>query len=387
MKKNKNAKLDIPFNLPSVKQGELSNIRKAHKRGQLSGDGYYTKKCHEWIENYTGTKKAFLTHSCTGALEMMTMLAGIGPGDEVIMPSFNFTSSANAVVLRGGVPVFVDIRPDTLNIDEKRVEEAITPKTKAIFVVHYAGVACEMDTLKKIAKKHNLLILEDAAQGILSKYKGQFLGTIGDMGAYSFHETKNVISGEGGCLLINDKKYIEKAEIIREKGTNRSQFFRGQVDKYTWVDIGSSYLPGELVAAFLYAQLQRSEKINKKRIKIWDYYYDSLTLLKKKGFLKLPVIPKKVEHNGHLFYIVVENTDTRQRLMKFLESKGIHTTFHYVPLHSSLAGLKYGRYVGNMQFTDHYSQRLLRLPLFYDMTRSKVKNVVKEIETFYEKNV
>jgi dTDP-4-amino-4,6-dideoxygalactose transaminase len=282
LKKQRKTKHYIPFNLPSITNKELSNIREAHKRGQLSGDGHFTKKSQEWIEKFTNTKKAFLTHSCTAALEMMVMLAGIQSGDEVIMPSFTFASTANAVVLRGGVPVFVDIRPDTLNIDEKLIESAISKKTKAIFVVHYAGVSCEMDTIKKIGKKHNLIILEDAAQGFMSKYKGKFLGTIGDLAGFSFHETKNIISGEGGALLINNPKFIDRAEIIREKGTNRSKFFRGEVDKYTWVDMGSSYLPGELIAAFLYAQLERSKKINKKRIKIW-----------KKRFSQTPYYSKK----------------------------------------------------------------------------------------------
>lgn len=378
-------KWKIPFNKPHLTGNEVGYITHAYSLGQLSGDGYYSQKCHIWLENNIGVKKALLTHSCTTALDMMTMLINIQPKDEVIMPSFNFTSTANAVVLRGGIPVFIDICPDTLNMDEKLIEEAITPKTKAIFVVHYAGVGCEMDTIQKIAKKHNLYVLEDAAQGFLSKYKNRYLGTIGEMGAYSFHETKNVISGEGGALLINDQKFIERAEIIREKGTNRNKFFRGQVDKYTWVDIGSSYLPGEITAAFLMAQLDEAQVITQKRIQIWNKYHKKLEPLEKAGLIRRPIIPKDCEHNGHLYYILTQNLETRNKLIEFLKEKGILSVFHYVPLHSSPAGKKYCRSVGNMSVTDTVSDTLLRLPLFCDITEKEVDFICKSIFDFYSK--
>lgn len=375
--------LRIPFNKPHLTHKEMGYISHAHSLGQLSGDGYYTKKCHQWLEKSTGTKKALLTNSCTAALEMMIMLINITPGDEVIMPSFNFTSAANAVVLRGGIPVFIDIRPDTLNIDEKLIEKAISPKTKAIFVMHYAGVSCEMDIIKKIAKKHKLYLLEDAAQGILSAYKGQPLGTIGDMGAYSFHETKNVISGEGGALLINKSRFIERAEIIREKGTNRNQYQRGEVQKYSWVDIGSSYLPGEIIAAFLMAQLEQVKKITEKRLKVWNTYHKLFEDLERAGNLRRPVAPKNVEHNGHLYYILLENIDIRNKLLKYLREKGILAPFHYVSLHSSPAGKKYGRSVGNLAVTDKVSNSLIRLPLFFDITNREIKYVAKAIKDFF----
>lgn len=375
----------IPFNKPHLTGKEAEYITHAYSLGQLSGDGYYSQKCHTWLEHNIGVKKALLVHSCTTALDMMAMLINIQPKDEVIMPSFNFTSTANAVVLRGGIPVFIDIRPDTLNMDEKLIEEAITPKTKAIFVVHYAGVGCEMDTIQKIAKKHDLFVLEDAAQGFLSKYKNKYLGTIGEMGAYSFHETKNVISGEGGALIINDSSFIEKAEIIREKGTNRNKFFRGQVDKYTWVDTGSSYLPGEITAAFLMAQLDEAQVITQKRIQIWNEYHKKLEPLEKAGLIKRPIIPKDCEHNGHLYYILTQNLETRNKLIEFLKEKGILSVFHYVPLHSSPAGKKYCRYVGNLSVTNTISDTLIRLPLFFDITSKEINYVVELIKKFFEK--
>lgn len=378
-------KFKIPFNKPHLTHKEMGYISNAHSIGQLSGDGFYTQKCHQWLEKNIGSKKALLTHSCTAAMEMMAILINIKQGDEIIMPSFTFSSTANAVVLRGGIPVFVDIRPDTLNINEQLIENAITKKTKAIFVVHYAGVGCEMDQIKAIAKKHKLFVLEDAAQGLLSKYKNQYLGTIGDMGAYSFHETKNIISGEGGALLVNVSKFIDRAEIIREKGTNRDQFFRGQVDKYTWVDLGSSYLPGEMTAAFLLAQFEQAHELTKKRLNIWKRYNINLSALEKRGVLKRPMIPSYCEYNGHLYYIITENLKTRNKLIDFLKKRGILSVFHYIPLHSSPAGKKYGRFIGNMGITDKISETLLRLPLFYDITEKEIDYIVESIYGFFKK--
>jgi dTDP-4-amino-4,6-dideoxygalactose transaminase len=384
IKKNVNIpNVNVPFNLPHVGNEELTNIIKAHALGQLSGDGYFTKECNLWIEKKLNAKKALLTQSCTAALEMIALLSKVGIKDEVIMPSFTFVSTANAFVLRGTTPVFVDIREDTLNINEKLIEQAITKRTKAIMVVHYAGVPCEMDTINAIAKKHKLLVFEDAAQALLSKYRGKQAGTLGDLGAFSFHETKNVISGEGGALIINNERFIERAEIIREKGTNRNKFLKGQVDKYTWVDIGSSYLPGELIAAFLYAQLKKSEKINDKRVAIWNYYYKELSDLEQKGLLRRPIIPNEVTHNGHMFYILVETQIVRTKLIDYLSKAGINTVFHYVPLHSSPAGIKFTRFVGDMQITNGYSSRLVRLPLFYDMTLHQAQRVVVCLKNFF----
>lgn len=375
--------MKIPFNKPYLTHKEMGYISHAHSLGQLSGDGYYTKLCHKWIEKFIGTKKALLTHSCTGALEMSAILADIQPGDEVIMPSYTFVSTANAVVLRGGIPVFVDIRGDTLNIDETLIEHAITKKTKAIMVVHYAGVGCEMDTILKIAKKHKLVVIEDAAQGFYAKYKDRHLGAIGDMGTYSFHETKNVISGEGGALLINNAAFSNRAEIIREKGTNRSQFLRGQIDKYTWVDIGSSYLPGEIVSAFLMGQLENAQEIMTNRLYLWDQYYKQLKELEEEGFIRRPIIPDECEHNAHMFYILVKNIDIRQALIKHLKDKNILSVFHYIPLHSSPAGRKYCRTVGNMAVTDSTAARLLRLPLYFEMTENEVSIVVSSLKEFF----
>jgi len=376
--------MKIPYNRPHLNNKELKNISDAHSRWWLAGDGYYTKKCHEWFEKKFGANKALLTTSCSAAMDIMTILANIEKGDEVIMPSFTFSSTANSVVLRGGTPVFVDIRHDTLNIDENLIEEAITSKTKAIFVVHYAGVGCEMDTIKRIAKRHKLLVLEDAAQGFSARYKGKQLGTIGDVGAMSFHETKNITSGEGGVLFVNKAKYAERAEIIREKGTNRSKFYRGEIDKYTWVDMGSSFLPSEIISAFLYAQLTGSKKIIRKRLYIWKDYQKRLMYLEKKAYLRLPVTPVTTEHNGHIFYILLDDQKTRNELMTYLKGRGILAPFHYIPLHSSPAGRKFGRYVGRMDNTNKVSSTLIRLPLFYDLKQSEIDFIVKSIENFFK---
>lgn len=354
----------IKFNRPYMTGRELDLINQAHAKGHLSGDGDFTKQCHTWLEKQTGCKKALLTHSCTAALEMAAILLDLEPGDEVIMPSFTFVSTANAFVLRGAIPVFVDIRPDTLNIDENLIEAAITPRTKAICVVHYAGVGCEMDTIMAIADKYRLAVVEDAAQGILSTYKGRPLGSIGHFGALSFHETKNVISGEGGALLVNDERYVERAEIIREKGTNRSQFFRGQVDKYTWVDVGSSYLPGELTAAFLYAQLEDADKITAQRLAIWNLYHVWAEPLESRGLLRRPVVPSHCAHNAHMYYMLLSDLEHRERFIGTLRDHGVQPVFHYIPLHSSPAGRKYGRPHGTLEITTEVSDRLVRMPLW-----------------------
>ncbi|MDD4929077.1 MAG: dTDP-4-amino-4,6-dideoxygalactose transaminase [Gallionella sp.] len=361
----------IPFNKPYMTGRELLHIAQAHADGHLSGDGVFTKKCHAWLETYTGAHKALLTHSCTAALEMSAILADIQPGDEVIMPSYTFVSTANAFTLRGGVPVFVDIRPDTLCIDETLIEAAITSRTRVIVPVHYAGVACEMDVIMDIAGRYNLLVIEDAAQGIMSDYKGKPLGSIGHMGAYSFHETKNIISGEGGALLINDERFAERAEIIREKGTNRGQFFRGQVDKYTWVDIGSSYLPGEVIAAFLWAQMEEAQDITQRRIHIWQRYHEALATLECAGKLRRPVIPEGCEHNAHMYYVLLESLDKRTEVINQLKSRGVNSVFHYVPLHSAPAGKMFGRTSGELPHTANLSDRLLRLPLWVGLDEAQ----------------
>lgn len=361
-----------PFNRPYMTGREFVYIAEAHANGMLAGDGPFTKLCHANLEQTLGTAKALLTHSCTAALEMSALLAGITPGDEVIMPSYTFTSTANAYVLRGGVPVFVDIRPDTLNLDEALVEAAITPRTKAIVPVHYAGVACEMDTLLDIGRRRRLMVIEDAAQGYGSTYKGRALGTLGELGCLSFHETKNVISGEGGALLINDRSLAERAEIIREKGTNRSAFFRGQVDKYTWVDAGSSSLPGELTAAFLWAQLQQGEDITRRRLGIWQHYHDGLAGLEARGWLRRPIIPADCTHNAHMYYVLLPSLDARQEVIRLMREAGVSPVFHYVPLHSSPAGRRFGRVASDMTHTDTLSDRLLRLPLWIGVDRDLV---------------
>lgn len=362
----------IPFNKPYMTGKELWYISQAYHNGQLSGDGPFTKKCHEWLEQQTGCRKALLTHSCTAALEMAAILADIQPGDEVIMPSYTFVSTASAFVLRGGVTVFVDIREDTLNIDERLIEAAITPKTKAIVPVHYAGVGCEMDTIMDIANRYNLLVIEDAAQGLMATYKGKPLGSIGHMATLSFHETKNITSGEGGALLINDERFIERAEIIREKGTNRSCFFRGQVDKYTWCDIGSSYLPGELIAAFLWAQVEEAESITAKRLDIWQHYHEALALLEQCDVLRRPIIPEGCHHNAHMYYILLASLEKRTEIIARMNNQQINAVFHYVPLHSSPVGLKYGRVHGKMTHTNSLSERLLRLPLWIGLETSLI---------------
>jgi len=354
----------------------------------LSGDGEFTKKCHARLESLVGCRKAFLTHSCTAALEMAAILADIQPGDEIIMPSFTFVSTANAFVLRGGVPVFVDIRPDTLNLDESKIEAAITPRTKAIVPVHYAGVGCEMDAIMAIAERHGLFVIEDAAHGILSTYKERGLGSIGHLAALSFHETKNVISGEGGVLLINDAKWFKRAEIIREKGTNRSEFFRGQTDKYTWVDIGSSYLPSEIIAAFLWAQLGQAELITQQRLAIWESYHDSFAELEEEGNVRRPIVPPESKHNAHMYYLLVKNLELRTELIERLKKSGVNTVFHYVPLHSSPAGKKYGRPHGELSTTNEISDRLVRLPLWVEMKEKELIHVVGAVyETLGLKNI
>jgi dTDP-4-amino-4,6-dideoxygalactose transaminase len=375
----------IPFNKPYISGKELWNIAQAHALGQMAGDGSFTKKCNTWLEQRTGCYKALLTHSCTAALEMAAILADIQPGDEVIMPSYTFVSTANAFVLRGGVPVFVDIRPDTLNIDEALIEAAITSCTKAIVPVHYAGVACEMDTIMDIAQRHKLFVIEDAAQGVMATYKGKALGAIGHMGTLSFHETKNITSGEGGALLINDPLLAERAEIIREKGTNRSQFFRGQVDKYTWVDIGSSYLPGEIIAAFLWAQMEEAESITNKRLDIWNQYQEAFIPLERAEKLRRPIISEGARHNAHMYYILLDSLEKRTSVIAKLKEKRVTSVFHYVPLHNSPAGLKYGRVHGTMTHTEDLADRLLRLPLWIGLTAFDLTRVIDAISSAISK--
>lgn len=359
---------------------ELGYIDGAHQNGCLAGDGPFSEKCHNWIESNASCIKALLTHSCTAALEMSAMLLDIQPGDEVIMPSYTFVSTANAFVLRGGVPVFVDIRADTLNIDENLIEGAVTSKTKAIVPVHYAGVACEMDSILLLAKERKLAVVEDAAQGVMAKYKGQALGSIGDLGAYSFHETKNVISGEGGALLVNSHSLRDRAEIIREKGTDRSQFFRGQVDKYTWQDIGSSFLPGELIAAFLWAQLEKAEAITARRLAVWDSYNVLFEKMEVDRRITRPTIPVECEHNAHMYYLLLPQGCNRERVLSYMEQCGVNGVFHYVPLHSSPAGKRFGRVSGDMKNTDNLSSRLIRLPLWIGMTNEMQKRVFNSVE-------
>lgn len=374
----------ISFNKPYCGELELSYIKDSIEKGKICGDGHYTKLCNEWFKNNIN-RKAFLTNSCTAALEMMGILLDAPLGSEIIMPSYTFVSTANAFVLRGMKPVFVDIRPDTLNIDENLIEAAITPQTRAIAPVHYAGVGCEMDKILEIAKKYNLDVIEDAAQGFGSTYKGKPLGTIGALGTYSFHETKNVVSGEGGCLIINDDKYDERAEIIREKGTNRTKFYRGQVDKYTWVDMGSSYLPSDMIAAYLYAQLNDAEKINNKRLEIWAKYDNYFKKYEKMGLVRCPIIPEECTHNAHMYYILFNDLDTRTKAIDYLNSKGISPTFHYVPLHSAPAGLKYCRTHGDMSVTDRVSDTLLRLPMYYELSDDDLNYIFESFDEFVKK--
>jgi len=376
--------MKLPFNKPFTLGDELENIATAVREGHLAGDGRFTRQCHEWLERQLGARRALLTHSCTAALEMAAILCDLQPGDEVLMPSFTFVSTANAFVLRGAVPVFVDIRADTLNLDERLLEAAITPRTRAIVPVHYAGVACEMDAILDIARRHGLLVIEDAAQAILAEYRGRKLGTLGHFGCLSFHETKNVISGEGGALLVNDDRFVARAEIIREKGTNRSQFFRGEVDKYTWVDIGSSYLPSELIGAFLWAQLAHAPAINARRGELCAIYREELQALESEGLLELPSpLPDGVVGNGHLFHLRLPSLDLRTRLIAHLRSRGIHAVFHYVPLHSSPAGRRFGRTAGGLPVTEAAGNRLLRLPLYRGLADEDARAVAAAVRGFF----
>lgn len=373
----------IRFNVPPFTGKEPDYIMEAVKNQKICGDGEFTKKDSEWLEEKTGAAKVLLTTSCTHALELAVLLADIKPGDEVIMPSYTFVSTADAFVLRGAKVVFVDIRPDTMNIDEKLIEDAITDKTKCIAPVHYAGVGCEMDTIMDIARRHNLKVIEDAAQGIMATYKGKALGTFGDFGAFSFHETKNYSMGEGGALLIRDEKHVLDAEIIREKGTNRSQFYRGQIDKYTWMNYGSSYLPSELNAAYLWAQLEKADEINADRLRVWNRYNEGLSDLKEKGLIELPYIPSECTHNAHMFYVKTKDIDERTRFIDFLKKNDILSVFHYVPLHSAPAGLKFGRFNGEDRFTTKESNRLARLPLYYGLENDKVDYIIDKVHEFY----
>ena len=371
----------IPFNWPHMTGKELYYIAQAHFRGKLAGDGPFTKLCQQWIEDTTHCSKSLLTHSCTAALELAALAINIQPGDEVIMPSFTFVSTANAFVLRGAVPVFVDIRPDTLNIDETLIEASITSKTKAIVPVHYAGVSCEMDSILSLAKQYKLRVVEDAAQGVMSTYKGRALGSIGDLGAYSFHETKNVISGEGGALLINDEALIHKSEIIREKGTDRSRFFRGEVDKYTWQEVGSSFLTGELVAAFLWAQLEHAQQITSARIESWNRYHDAFASLEQQGVLRRPIVPADCVHNAHMYYVILSDRYNRQHVIDELHKHDINSVFHYVPLHSSPAGARYGRTDQPLSVTDDLSGRLIRLPMWIGLTPAQQDKISESLES------
>ncbi|GGH85225.1 dTDP-4-amino-4,6-dideoxygalactose transaminase [Pullulanibacillus pueri] len=373
----------IPFNQPAVTGQELSYLEEAIKNRKLCGDGYFTEKCQDWIKNRTGAEQVLLTPSCTHALEMCAVLMELVPGDEVILPSYTFSSTANAFALRGARLVFVDIDPATMNMDARAVEQAITEQTKGIIVVHYAGVACEMAPLMELAKAHSLFVIEDAAQGVMSHYREQPLGAIGHLGCYSFHETKNITSGEGGALLINDPKLVERAEIIREKGTNRRRFIQGYVDKYSWVDIGSSFLPSELNAAFLYAQLEHIEVIQNKRLSLWSQYYEGLQKVQEKGCIERPVVPPHCSHNAHMFYIKTKDYQERSQLIAYLKDRGIAATFHYIPLHSSDAGRQLGRFHGVDRYTTKESERLLRLPLYYDLQPEEVDYIVQHIHCFY----
>lgn len=373
----------IPFNKPPYTGNEDQYVLQAMHSGKMAGDGPFTKKCHEWFEHNLPCKKALLTPSCTAALEMAAILINTQPGDEIIMPSYTFVSTANAFVLRGAKIVFVDIRSDTMNIDETKIEAAITEKTKAIVPVHYAGVSCEMDTIMDIAQRHQLYVIEDAAQGMMSTYKGKALGTIGHLGTYSFHETKNYTSGgEGGLLIINDEQFKERAEIIREKGTNRGQFFRGMVDKYSWVDIGSSYLPSDIQAAYLWGQLEKADEINNNRLESWNAYYDALLPLQKEGLIELPTVPNSCKHNAHMFYIKVENLNKRTLFLEYLKEKGVNAVFHYVPLHSAPAGKAFSRFHSEDQFTTTESERIVRLPMYYGLKKEQIGHISSVINCF-----
>ncbi|MCB1888226.1 MAG: dTDP-4-amino-4,6-dideoxygalactose transaminase [Rhodocyclaceae bacterium] len=369
----------IPFNWPYMTGKELYYIAESHFNGRLAGDGPFTARCHAWLEARSGASRALLTHSCTAALELAALLLDIAPGDEVIMPSYTFVSTANAFVLRGAVPVFVDIRPDTLNLDESRIEAAITARTRAIVPVHYAGVACEMDTITAVARHHELAIVEDAAQGVMASYKGRALGTLGNVGAYSFHETKNVIAGEGGALLVNDPDLVLRAEILREKGTDRSRFFRGEVDRYTWQDVGSSFLPGELIAAFLWAQLEEAEAITLRRREAWARYHEWLAPLEARGALRRPVVPAGCEHNAHMYYVLLREGCDREAVIAHCNRLGINAVFHYVPLHDAPAGRRFGRAADALPVTSSAAMRVLRLPLWVGIDEAQQARVVEAL--------
>lgn len=374
----------INFNVPPYVGKEIEYIKDVISKRKICGDGEYTKKCNKWMEEKFHADKVLLTTSGTSALDLSMLLCDLKPGDEVILPSYTFSSTANAFAIYGAKLVFVDIRPDTMNIDETKIEAAITEKTRAIIVVHYAGVACEMDTIMDIAKRHNLLVVEDAAQGVMSKYKGKYLGTIGDMGCYSFHETKNYSMGEGGAIIINNPEYIERAEILREKGTNRSKFYRGQVDKYTWVDIGDSFLPSELNAAYLWGQLELAEEINDNRLNVWNRFYNAFKPLEEAGKVELPFIPTDCVHNAHMFYLKCKDLNERTAFISFMKEKGVQCVFHYIPLHSAPAGLKYGRFVGEDKYTTKESERLVRLPMYYGMTEEEQKAVIDSVLDYFK---
>lgn len=375
----------INFNVPPFTGKELIYMEQAINAQKICGDGEFTKKCNEWIEKNTGCESALLTTSCTHALELAALLADIKPGDEVIMPSYTFVSTADAFVLRGATPVFVDIRPDTMNIDENKIEEAITSKTRAIVPIHYAGVSCEMDKILEIAKKYNLLVIEDAAQGIMSTYKGRALGAIGDLGCFSFHETKNYSMGEGGALLMRDGKYKEDAEIFREKGTDRSKYYRGQVDKYRWMNYGSSYLPSDLNAAYLWAQLEMAEEINNARMARWNQYYELLSDLKEKEIIELPTVPKDCVHNAHMFYIKLKDLEQRGDFIEYMKSKEVMSVFHYIPLHTAPAGLKFARFNGEDRYTTKESDRLVRLPMYYKLTEDEADYICETVHKYFDR--
>ncbi len=373
----------INFNVPPYTGKEIEYMREAISNQKICGDGPFTRKCSEWIEGQTGTAKCLLTTSCTHATELAALLADIKEGDEVILPSYTFVSTADAFVLRGAKAVFVDIRPDTMNIDEKLIEDAVTERTRAIAPVHYAGVGCEMDAIMDIAKRHNLMVVEDAAQGIMASYKGKPLGTFGDFGCFSFHETKNFSMGEGGALLIRDEKHIEAAEIFREKGTDRSKYYRGQIDKYRWQNYGSSYLPSDMNAAYLYAQLEMAQEITQARMDRWNQYWELLSPLAEEEKIELPYVPEHCSHNAHMFYIKTKDMEERSRLIDFLKNRGVHAVFHYIPLHSAPAGLKFGRFHGEDKYTTRESERLLRLPMFYTLTADETAYIARQVKEFY----
>ncbi len=374
----------IRFNIPTYMDRSMDYIREAAQQNEkICGDGPYTKKASEWLEQQTGTQKILMTTSCSHALDMMCMLIDLQEGDEVIIPSYNFVSGANSIAMRGGVPVFVDIRPDTMNLDETLIEAAITPRTKAIFAMHYAGVSCEMDAILGIARKHRLHVLEDAAQGMMASYRGRALGSMGTFGSFSFHETKNYVMGEGGCLMINDSQFIETAEILREKGTDRSKFWRGQVDKYTWQSIGSSYLPSEMNVAYLWAQMERAQEINQNRLDTWEMYHRALQPLEEQGKLTRPIVPEGCIHNGHMYYIKCENLAQRTKFIEHMKENGVMCVFHYIPLHSAPAGERYGRFAGEDVHTTKESERLVRLPLYYGISDEDRQAVVRAVKAFF----